>query len=254
MRRAVELAPGVTVFTDEPESDSERQRREETERVRERRRIDADVQLAVLVSSLGGRVTTTEKGVVEGVFALVNGFTMRARRSHNYYLNVDISPCLPAATRGSVGYKVNHAPLSPDLTDRRQRDSGREMMLGAICRAQGYAGGLFGDQFTSYCDDGLSGWHVDVWDALGPLIATVNREIGEAGILAETADREYRRRSTDAHVLDFDKHVTEMEARNGRPGFLAEYMLNDLTGRGVDESDPRMIAIKDRVRKLLERT
>jgi hypothetical protein len=177
--RMREVAPGIRFATDDPITPEEMQRELDRQSARDRRCFDADLAFAVRVLALGGRVeidaapVRSETGTtITAVFDIGPGQELRVRRAWAY-LSAHVTTPLRCDGVGSPGYRLNHAPHTPQNPTHY---SGGEMMLGSVCRAEGFAGGLFGDHFLSYCADGLGSWHVDDPDALGDIVRVL-REV-----------------------------------------------------------------------------
>lgn len=180
--RMKEVAPGVSISTDEPITPQEMQRALDEQSRRDRTRFDRDLAFAAFVMEHGGRVETDETPVrsetgttITGVFDIAPGQELRVRRAWAY-LSAHVTKALPCNGSTSPGYRLNHAPYEPKNPTRY---SGGEMMLGSVCRAQSYAGGLFNDHFMSFCRSGLDHWHIDDRDAL-PELVRVLREVTAA--------------------------------------------------------------------------
>ena len=180
--RMREVAPGFSVATDEPITPEEMQRELDRQSARDRQRFDADLAFATRVLALGGRVETdaapvrSETGTtITGVFDIAPGQDLRVRRAWAY-LSARLTTPLRCNGTSSPGYRLNHTPHTPQSPTRY---SGGETMLGSVCRAEGFAGGLFNDRFLSYCADGLDSWHIDDPDALGDLVRVL-REVSPA--------------------------------------------------------------------------
>lgn len=167
--RMVDMAPGISVWTTVPETPDEarsRKAREKEKRAKERVRRD---RFATQMRAWGAfDVTETDRAITARFNA--GPYTMQVRPEWAYLVARLDKPLPPG--KHEVGYRVNHAPyMGPSGT----KYSGVIPVLGSVCRAAGFAGGLFDDHFLSYCDDGLGFWHIDVPDALPVLIDTIRR-------------------------------------------------------------------------------
>ena len=177
--RMREVVPGVMVATDKPVTDKMRHEHQQEQAARNRTRDERDAKFAARVLSLGGRVEADADPVlsetrtkITGVFDIAPGQELRVRRAWAY-LSARLATPLRCNGTSSPGYRLNHMPHTPQSPTRY---SGGEMMLGSVCRAEGFAGGLFNDRFLSYCADGLDSWHIDDPDALGDLVRAL-REV-----------------------------------------------------------------------------
>lgn len=180
--RMKEVVPGVMVATDEYVTPATRRREREEQEARDRMRDERDAEFAARVLALGGRVEAdaapvrSETGTtITGVFDIAPGQDLRVRRAWAY-LSAQVTTPLRCDGVESPGYRLNHTPHEPKNPTHY---SGDVAMLGSVCRAQTYAGGLFNDRFLGYCADGLDSWHIDDPDALGDLVRVL-REVSPA--------------------------------------------------------------------------
>jgi hypothetical protein len=174
-----EVIPGVMIVTDEPITPKMRHEHQKEQAARNRLRDERDNEFAYRVMALGGRIENDKEPVqsetrtqVTGVFDIAPGQELRVRRAWAY-LSAHVTKALPCNGTTSPGYRLNHYPYIPQNPTRY---SGGEKMLGAVCRAEGYAGGLFEEHFRSYCGSELSAWHIDDPDALGEFVRVL-REV-----------------------------------------------------------------------------
>ena len=167
--RFVQVVPGVSVCTDAPETHEEREYERRANAERKARKTAADARFREIMASVGAEVATVGDDVV-ATLSLTGGRVLTVKRAWAY-LSASVEPALPARTTASLGYRVNHAPYASASPTKY---SGSAEMLGSVCRAEGYAGGLFEGEFTSFCRRGLSGWHIDDVAALPALVAAIN--------------------------------------------------------------------------------
>lgn len=179
--RMKEVVPGVMVATDKPITDKMRHEHQQEQAARNRTRDERDAEFAARVLAIGGRVEADATPVlsetrtkITGVFYIAPGQELRVRRAWAY-LSAQLTTPLRCDGVESPGYRLNHTPHEPKNPTHY---SGDVAMLGSVCRAQTYAGGLFGDRFLSYCADGLDSWHIDDPDALGDLVRVL-REVSK---------------------------------------------------------------------------
>jgi hypothetical protein len=152
------------------------------------RRATMDLAFARRVDRLGGVVDVSKEPVdaetgtlVTGVFDVGRGRELRVVRACAY-LRATLRDGLMGGLRSdgveSPGYRLNHTPFMPQ---KRTSYSGRTDVLGSVCRAQGFAGGLEGQAFLDYmaATGGLREWNIDDESALGPFVETLRKVLKE---------------------------------------------------------------------------
>lgn len=165
--RWVQVVPGVMVSTDAPETEEEYKRERRIKRERDAAKLARMVAFSKEMTDLGAEMSV-EKETPVATFYLDRGFKVKVAEDWAYF-RVGITPGLTV----EVGERVNNTPYEGD---EGTKYSGDEKKLGSVCRAAGFAGGLFDEHFRSFCKNGLYSWHVDVRSALPLLLAAIKKE------------------------------------------------------------------------------
>lgn len=184
MSRMKQIGPSIAIFTDEPITQEELDAALAALAKKDAAQYQRDLKFSAFIMELGGKVEVSETPVeretgtrVTAIIEIRPGMTLRVLQGWAY-LRAELTPRLSCAGVESVGYRVNHRPYT---AQNPTKYSGYENKLGSVARAEGFAGGLFGEQFLSYCARGLSSWHIDDVQALGPLVLAIREELEQSG-------------------------------------------------------------------------
>jgi len=156
-------------------SAEEQVRAELAAKERDREDAEADEEFSNYCCALGGGIVRHQDPVgevrtrVSWVYQLPKGHTLTVTRAWAY-LSATIEPALPCKFDSSVGYRLNETLYR---AANPTRYSGGEWKLGAVCRAQGFGGGLFGQRLLDFCRGGVDRWHIDDRAALGTFVSTL---------------------------------------------------------------------------------
>lgn len=162
------------------------------------------------------------RAAVMGRAELPRGFVLTVHRAW-VYQTARIDPALPAA----LARAVNATPC--DLPGTKY--SGERGSLGAVCRAEGFAGGLPDDRI-----DDTDHWHIDAAEALAPFVRAVSEALGSSDVTAEAARAARSERWTN-DMLDALATTT--------PGCrLHELLTTELLNNTRSADDPRVAALR----------
>lgn len=150
---------------------------------------------------------------IQGHALIRSGFTLRVER-RQIYACVYITPMLPV----DLAVKVASVRYSGGGLTKHSTNNG---LLGGVARAQGYAGGLFGDHLFRYAPEGVGFWHVDSVPALHALVGHLVEIVESAGLNAETAARHERAAVTERWIRECSPAV-------GASGYLGMVVRENL--------------------------
>lgn len=166
---------------------------------------------------------------IQGRALLRGGFALRVERRW-LYTCAYLTPRLPV----DLAVKVASSHYRGDLTVY-STDNG---LLGGVARAQGYAGGLFGDHLVQYAPEGVEFWHVDSVIALRVLAARICDITEQAGINAEMVARRER-------IAVTERWIRECSPALGADGFLGMVVRKNLhENPDIDPGDQRIVELR----------
>lgn len=161
-------------------------------------------------------------------FVTIGAFTLRIVRRWTYAV-ATIDPPLP------VEVACELAELPTDADGTKYSTCGK---LGGVARANGYAGGQFGDDLRRFSPEGVEQWHCDSTAALGRLVAELRAAVLAHGLTADAARAIHRRETTKRWLSECCAHL-------GEEGHLAKVVRADLhTNPSLDGADPRIAELR----------
>lgn len=170
--------------------------------------------------------------LADGLVDLGGGFTLRVVRQW-VYASAKITPALPI----DAAVEVNESPY---LDASGTKYSGRTPTLGALARAQGYAGGMSAEHLRRYSRGSVEHWHCDTIPALSALVEALRCSIALRGLVAAEALEDFKRAHTESWMAEcgpmLDGESDEMIAKIMRRALHTDTMLN--------ETDPRVVRLR----------
>ena len=167
---------------------------------------------------------------IQGHALIRSGFALRVERRW-LYACAYITPRLPV----DLAVNLASSHYSGGGLTAYSTDNG---LLGGVARAEGYAGGLFGDHLVQYVPEGVEFWHVDSIAALRALVARLCDITEQAGINAEMAARRER-------VAVTERWIRECSPAICAGGFLGMTVRENLhENPNIDPNDQRIIDLR----------